>query len=752
MAATSRADRAATDSAGGRFLEWLFRWRDWFTFLIILLVFFSVVDSVNRADWVEGMPSLYPVALLGLLLAFFLARIALPEYLLHPIALVSGGAGMLAQVLALTPGDGFVDRSGEMVRRMDIWFHALVGGGISNDNYPIIVLAVFVTWAAAYISSWSVFRWNSAWLALVPGGVALLFHISYLPGQYSPAFLLFLLGSLLLIVRTHFSGRMREWRRTATAYPAWLHVFSTYQALIAAAMLLLGAWMIPVAQESGTLNSIWSPLTEPVVEKTTGFARVFAAANTRGELPLDRFGAFLPFRGFFGNSSDEVAEVKTTESGFLRAFVYDVYTGSGWRAGDRDKKPQNAEINDLARLIEEARAQYRQPATVEVRVERKMPLFLTIGDPLAVNAPAEVETLAGETDVISLRPEESLEPGDTYASVGLASVAPVESLQAAGDDYSEPIVERYLQLPNELPESVVTLAEDITRGDGTPYEKAVTVETFLRRYATDTEEAPPPSGEDAVEYFLFQRSHGHPLYHSTSMVVMLRTLGIPSRLATGFLLLPDAANAEGVYQVQMNNAFVWPEVYFPGLGWIPFSPSPQHPFPQRPETSPLPSGDATQPFDLLFEIFSPTVDGGPPQSSLSPSPSAASGGTSPLPAALIGLSCALAFVLASGLGFRYAWNRGLRGLSYPARVWQETSRLSSLAGFGRRPAQTPREFGRRLKEKVSDVADLPLLIDSYERAEYGGNSVDEDERLRLESLWRRLRKRLLWHALFRRRR
>jgi hypothetical protein len=121
-------------SGARRFLgwlrRWLFSWEDWLTFAIVLMAFLSVVGSIDSAHWVEDMPSLYPVALLGLLLGFFLARLGWRETFTHPIAILLGCAGMLWQVLALISSGGFTERAGEMVQRMDAWKDALFSGSI----------------------------------------------------------------------------------------------------------------------------------------------------------------------------------------------------------------------------------------------------------------------------------------------------------------------------------------------------------------------------------------------------------------------------------------------------------------------------------------------------------------------------------------------------------------------------------------------------------------------------------------------
>ena len=88
----------------------------------------------------------------------------------------------------------------------------MVNGGISNDDLPFIVLVVAATYLAAYLAAWSIFRWYNAWLGLIPGGLALLTNISYLPGQHSMPLLIYLFCSILLVARVNLLRRAREWK------------------------------------------------------------------------------------------------------------------------------------------------------------------------------------------------------------------------------------------------------------------------------------------------------------------------------------------------------------------------------------------------------------------------------------------------------------------------------------------------------------------------------------------------------------
>jgi len=731
--------------------HWLFSWEDWLTFAIVLMVFFSVVGSINSAHWVEDMPSLYPIALLGLLLGFFLGRLGLREVFTHPIALLLGCAGMLWQVLALIPSGGFKERAGEMVQRMDTWKDALLGGGINSDNLPFIIMVLVLTWLTAYLSSWSIFRWRNPWLGLVPGGLVLLINISYLPGQFNSSFLIFLLGGILLIMRVHFQGRMEEWRRTSTLYPQSLHFSSLFQTLCASLLFLGAAWLIPQARQTSAFESIWQPWAQPVADKVAELSRVFAAIEGKKGLSARNFDQFLPFRGYVGKGEAGELSVEAPEPGFLRGLVYDVYTSSGWKMGDRSRQPLSERADEVTHALELAPEQYQQAVTVKVTVAGDLPVFLTMGQPLAVDAPAtEAEMGADPSDVTSLRPEDSLKEGDQYTAVGLASIAPPDVLRNAGSDYPSWVTERYLQLPKKLPSAISELAQELTRFDSRPYDKAISIEYYLRSYPYEIEAPIPPSGRDAVEYFLFEKKEGHALYHASAMVVMLRTLGIPSRLAVGFVLEPKTEDTTNdIYKISGSDAFAWPEVYFPNLGWVEFSPAPtQPPITRTSAGSTSPSGEGPSLQDLLgLEDLSRGATGEPAPAQGTPPQSSEGGGVGGQVMLALLAAAAAALFAALTVGLRRAWNGRTAGLAYPVQVWENTVRLASWAGIGPEPTQTPREYVHDLQNDLPDVPELSFLARSYERTQFGRKPLTEQDRGRLESLWSEIRPRLVRRIL-----
>lgn len=137
------------------------------------------------------------------------------------------------------------------------------------------------------------------------------------------------------------------------------------------------------------------------------------------------------------------------------------------------------------------------------------------------------------------------------------------------------------QLPPALASRIQELAVALTSEQESLYGKVKAVETYLKtdggfRYSkADTPHT--PKDEEYVDYFLFESKVGYCDNFSSAMIVLLRSLGIPSRWAKGFSSgeLIDSSQADyQEYTIRNSDAHSWPEVYFEGYGWIPFEPTP----------------------------------------------------------------------------------------------------------------------------------------------------------------------------------
>jgi protein-glutamine gamma-glutamyltransferase len=145
-------------------------------------------------------------------------------------------------------------------------------------------------------------------------------------------------------------------------------------------------------------------------------------------------------------------------------------------------------------------------------------------------------------------------------------------LRKAGSEYQGHVAGVYLKLPQVDPR-VPQLASQITKSAQNNYDKAAALENYLRTRFGYTLQLPQTSVKDPIANFLFERKQGHCEYFASSMAVMLRTLGIPSRVVNGFRS-DEFNDITGSYVVRAKDAHAWVEAYFPGYGWQTFDPTP----------------------------------------------------------------------------------------------------------------------------------------------------------------------------------
>src|SRR6516225_5245622 len=150
-------------------------------------------------------------------------------------------------------------------------------------------------------------------------------------------------------------------------------------------------------------------------------------------------------------------------------------------------------------------------------------------------------------------------------------------LRAAGRNYPAKIAEIYLRLPETgIDGRIPQLAAQITRTAKTDYDKATVIENYLRSRFGYTLQLPQREVKDPLANFLFERKQGHCEYFASSMAVMLRTVGIPSRVVNGFRTT-EFNDVTSSYVIRASSAHSWVEADFPGYGWVAFDPTPAGP-------------------------------------------------------------------------------------------------------------------------------------------------------------------------------
>ncbi len=131
----------------------------------------------------------------------------------------------------------------------------------------------------------------------------------------------------------------------------------------------------------------------------------------------------------------------------------------------------------------------------------------------------------------------------------------------------------YTEIDEPTKSKLAPLARDITKGESGYYDKILAINAFFHdghyRYSLRPGTA---SDGDQLSHFLFVSKKGYCTYFAFSMCLLLRTLGIPSRVAAGFFIQPTSGTLD-YYPIRANMAHAWVEVFFPAYGWISFDPT-----------------------------------------------------------------------------------------------------------------------------------------------------------------------------------
>lgn len=332
-------------------------------------------------------------------------------------------------------------------------------------------------------------------------------------------------------------------------------------------------------------------------------------------------------------------------------------------------------------------------------------------------------------------------------------------------------------VPADLPQSLKDLTAEVTEDASTPARRAAAIQEYLRdsNRFTYTTEALPGSGYQALENFLLVDRKGYCEQFATAMAMMARVVGIPSRVAVGFL--PGQRKGDQ-YEVKIRNMHAWPELYFSGFGWVRFEPTPASVTGTAPSWT-VPSAD--EPTDETSAepsaAASSAASGGPSaQPTLEPteqSTDVTGGNAFPWARTLLGsaVSLLVLLILAAPATIRIRRRTARLAPDRPAperveAAWEEI-RDTVLDFGGSWPQGSPRaiggEIGQRLQSSESDT--MTVVATLVERSRYARTFVDEEATRSLpgmaddirrglaepQSRWRRLKAVVAPRSLLRRR-
>ncbi|WP_226671342.1 transglutaminaseTgpA domain-containing protein [Metabacillus litoralis] len=289
--------------------------------------------------------------------------------------------------------------------------------------------------------------------------------------------------------------------------------------------------------------------------------------------------------GFVGDDTEVLTHI-SSDRHYWRVETKDVYTGKGWQASDPDAvKEEITNIQEEFNWVDERVETKQLSSSITINERYKYlhliyPLGLTSVDtendlPLYVNK--NIEQISPFPDDEGTR-EEFLAYTIDY-EIPLYPINEMKKEQTFSN-VPEGFIERYTQLPEDLPQRIRELAEKITEEEENQFDRAKAIEEYLGSVAFSYEKediAIPEGNQDYVDQFLFETLTGYCDNFSTSMIVLLRSIDIPARWVKGYTegdFVRATSNVSKEYRITNNNAHSWVEIYFEGVGWVPFEPTP----------------------------------------------------------------------------------------------------------------------------------------------------------------------------------
>ncbi len=600
---------------------------------------------------------------------------------------------------------------------------------------PLLLAGVVAVWASVFSCHALAFRAGSPLLALVPPVALVAFADTVLEEFVKPQYgVAFLVGALAIafadgLRRVQAWGPVWSARRGVGGMLPGASRGGRRLAIAALAVAAIAPVAVPGFGSSGLVDV--SEINRP--DRLTVDPLVSVAAELNRDDPVEAF------------------QVRTTQPAYLRMLTLDTFDGITW---GRSIPTEETALIPSALLTSETGTR-RIDTTATVTTDLGFPWVPVAAEPLLVSVPRSA-TWDPVSATITL--DEPLDEQEAFSAKSTVVRPEIEELQA-GQPADAADAGAYLGLPADLPPAIGDLAREWIAAAGavTPYEQILAIQEELNNF-TYTTEVDWRDDSMTLVHFLYDTRAGFCQQFASAMAVMLRAIGIPSRVAIGFTQgEPDVAEPD-LWHVWSTDLHSWVEVLFPGHGWLAFEPTPGRTNPvatyQDPPLSevclgrvgcnrdgPIPPPEETPEPDVVPPLRQPRQDLAPLQDAIDGTAVGPGGGLGnvrrwfPLIVAGLVVGGLVLVPVARSLGRR---RRLLRARGEPRRLVLATydvlTQRADDLGLGRLAGETPDEYRRRIEATGRlDDGHLERLTRLTVRAAYAPDAIAQDDALDAEA-------------------
>jgi transglutaminase-like putative cysteine protease len=580
------------------------RWWDWPAAILLVAAIYVAATRLNSTGWTNELNIIQTVAVVGVIAGLALGKSTFSVRVVRFFAFVYGAFVILWRI-GLTFGQGVLwpERMISMGNRLLIILDQIFQQKPVTDNlfFNLVMAALF--WTVSVYAGYSLTRHGNPWRAIIPAGFTIIIIQAY--DSFIPVRTWYLAGfiflALLVVARMHFVNLQYKWKRNGTYLPPYVGIDSLRLGLITTVILVLFAWTVPaVASAVPQAEQAWLNATRPWMDFRNSMSNVFYSLQASVGVVTDFYGEHLPLGRGNPLSDTIIMQVEAPPRAssnvryYWRSRVYDTYD-VGWSNTMSDQdfvSPDEFNLN---------LPEYENRASTTFSITTLFPIqnLHTPSQPEWVSRPGDAfyaSNSDGSVDLSHVKADPVLLAGDTYQVTASLTAASQKELREAGTDYPSWVTDRYLHLPDTISDRTILLAEELAADLDNPYDIAQTITDFLRVQLEYSDTIPaPPDGQEPIDWVLFDHKQAFCNYYASAEIIMLRSLGIPARLAVGYaegertvirgfedipILEPGVVNIpqdiqieSDVFYVAHRDAHAWPEVYFPNIGWVEFEPT-----------------------------------------------------------------------------------------------------------------------------------------------------------------------------------
>ncbi|WP_308799505.1 transglutaminaseTgpA domain-containing protein [Agromyces silvae] len=417
---------------------------------------------------------------------------------------------------------------------------------------------------------------------------------------------------------------------------------------------------------------------------------------------------------------------------YFTLLTLDLFEGEVWGVTDRSLDAENT-VDRMPRPVGLDPDIVTTEHPIDVTIDELRTTWLPVPYPAA-----SVERLNGswfwDRESLTVRSADANTAGQRYRVNRLVASPTPEQLRAAERPDRDAFAS-YLALPDERPQIITDTAAAVAGSAASPYDAAVAIQEYLRgprfQYSVDApvEEGYDGGGYDVIASFLDLRE-GYCVHFASTMAVLARESGIPSRISIGYIAgsaTDRRVDNVAVVEVDSHDLHAWPELYFEGVGWVPFEPTPGRgtvPSYTRPQAGQVPTTPVT-PGRLPVESARPDVD---PDRGVTEAGSQTAEPAGQVWVRVGGLALVAGAIVLLPAGLRLAQGltrrRRMRHGAAPAQAaWDEVRASARDLGAGGAETETARAFTARIASRPAFDGDagaaLAELRNAIERERYG---------------------------------